>query len=130
MNSAEISGPQKRILVVDDEQDLVDLLVRLLTRRGYDVAGVLNASEAERHLSASRFDVVVSDIEIGTENGIDLFRSRMKAAGVRVERFVFLSGAENFDQLEAEFADEGGCTFLSKPVDFQLLLSIVKNLCR
>lgn len=130
MSCAESSGAPKRILVIDDEKDLVDLLARLFARRGYEVSGVLSASEAEQLLNASRFDLVVSDIKLGNENGIELFRTRKRAQGEHVERFVFLSGADNLDFYEADFADEGGCTFLSKPVDFQLLLSIVNNLCR
>jgi DNA-binding NtrC family response regulator len=129
VSTESISEPQKRILVVDDQKDLVDLLVRLLSRRGYSVTGALSLAEAERFLAAERFDLVVSDIEMGAENGMDLFRSRKAVAGKQMERFIFLSGADHLDTVAAELSAEKLCTFLAKPADFQLLLSVVRNVC-
>ena len=63
-----------RILVVDDEDDLRLLYTDELEDEGYDVAGAGTVGEARELLSRETFDLVVLDIQMKGESGLDLLK--------------------------------------------------------
>lgn len=64
----------RRLLVVEDNKDLCDALCELFSLRGVDVVSAADGIEAIQHLKSSRFDVVVSDIQMPRLNGIELLK--------------------------------------------------------
>ena len=62
-----------KLLVVDDDADLLQLLSMRLTAAGYHVTGVGSAEEALAHLEASRPQLVVSDVQLPGRDGLALF---------------------------------------------------------
>lgn len=60
-----------RILVVDDSISLVDGLVKILQVSGYEVDPAYNGHDALRKLSVKEYDLVVSDIEMPSMNGLE-----------------------------------------------------------
>jgi two-component system NtrC family sensor kinase len=56
------AGERQRILVIDDEQDLLDLMVKTLADPGYLVEGVTSADSARSRLHHTRYDLVISDV--------------------------------------------------------------------
>jgi signal transduction histidine kinase/ActR/RegA family two-component response regulator len=75
-----ISGQREHILYVDDEEPLVFLVSRLLTRMGYQVTGLTDPREALRLLGQrpSDFQVLVTDLSMPRMSGIDLAYEAMK----------------------------------------------------
>jgi len=67
---------QGRILIVDDDQDLTDLLVAGLTAQGYETKGCASAELGIAALSEQRFDVILADINLPGMSGIE-FCSRV-----------------------------------------------------
>lgn len=63
-----------RILIVDDEEQIRRLLARLLEGRGYSCATAADAGEARRLLAQEPFDLVLSDVNMPGESGLDLVR--------------------------------------------------------
>lgn len=63
-----------RILVVDDEAGMVDLLRRILTSQGYAVSCARSSEEAEERVSAEAFDLVVTDLVMAGRGGEHLVR--------------------------------------------------------
>src|SRR5512139_2414100 len=63
-------GP--KILIVDDEEDICELLVRWLGSNGYECVAVSNGDEALRMLKSSTFDLVLTDIMMPGMSGMDL----------------------------------------------------------
>jgi DNA-binding NtrC family response regulator len=61
-----------RILVVDDEASLCELLSLYLRGRGLDVTTTLTAHGARELIGKSRFDLAILDLNLGTDNGLDL----------------------------------------------------------
>src|SRR2546425_1152254 len=67
---------QKRakILIVDDERSIRELLEIFLKKEGFNVTSAASAREGLAHVKASDFDVIISDIKMGEMSGIDLLR--------------------------------------------------------
>ncbi len=62
----------KKVLLVDDEKDLLAMLTRFFRRGGYEVTGSLGANSAIEMIHANQFDLVISDIRMPNGSGIDL----------------------------------------------------------
>ncbi len=67
MKGESIVSARKRVLVVDDEQGMRELLGIILGGDGYDVACANNCEEARRAIERDRFDVVITDLRIGSD---------------------------------------------------------------
>ena len=62
----------QRILIVDDEPDVLQICSRALSRSGYVVQVAGDAEQARRYLDQGRFDLVILDIYMPDEDGISL----------------------------------------------------------
>src|SRR5262245_46799036 len=63
-----------RILVVDDDQRLRDLLVRYLGNGGFEVKAVADAAAMDKQLARERYDLVVLDLMLPGEDGLAICR--------------------------------------------------------
>jgi DNA-binding response OmpR family regulator len=79
-----------RVLIVDDEEDLVTALVERLNLRGFQAAGVTTGAQALAHLAEQPCDVVVLDLKMPGLGGLDVFR-RVRAQRPSLE-VVLLTG--------------------------------------
>src|SRR5712671_7461994 len=63
-----------KILIVDDERSIRELLEIFLKKEGFSVASAANARDGLAQVKATDFDVIISDIKMGEMSGIDLLR--------------------------------------------------------
>ena len=110
----------KKILVVDDDSLVRDLLCEILTEEGYSVDSASNGIEALEKLEAGRFDLVISDVEMPEMDGIDLAREMRSISSVPL---ILMSGNIYTKEESIALADY----FLLKPFEFNDLLSIVER---
>ena len=68
-------NPLKRVLVVDDEPMIVSLLSTILREKGWDVTGAHSGTEGIDQLDRARFDVILTDLIMPGDTGIDLLRA-------------------------------------------------------
>jgi DNA-binding NtrC family response regulator len=68
----------KKLLVVDDESNIRRLYSQELSEEGYQVVTAATASEAVEKLTESNFDLVVLDIKLKNESGLDLLQKIVK----------------------------------------------------
>jgi len=96
-----------RILVVDDDEGLRELLVRYLADNGYAAAGVGDGQAMKRHLSSHPVDLILLDVMLPGEDGLSLARDlgthggppiiMLSARGEEVDRIVGLEvGADDY----------------------------------
>lgn len=71
--------PGEKILVVDDDEEIVDICVEVLEREGYEVKGVTDGLSAIDLGRKNRFDLLITDIMIPGLNGMEVFRAIKKA---------------------------------------------------
>ena len=72
IKDAQTGANRKRILVVDDEPDVITTLMESLEALGYEADGAGNGVEALACLEDKKFDLVITDIRMPEKNGIDL----------------------------------------------------------
>jgi len=69
-----MSELKKRILVVDDDQRLRELVVRYFTEQGFDARAVPDAAAMDKHLARERYDLLVLDLMLPGEDGLSICR--------------------------------------------------------
>ncbi len=113
-----------RILVVDDDRQMVRTLCDLLRLRGWESEGVHSGEAALEAVRASDFSVVLMDIKMGGINGVEaLKRMRELRPGIRVILMTAYTAAE----LLAEAERCGVLRVLPKPVAIPQLLKLLEE---
>jgi DNA-binding NtrC family response regulator len=114
----------ERILVVDDEENVLVLFKRVLAKEGYKVECASSGYEALEKLEDDTFDLVLTDLKMDGLDGIDLVR-KSKALNPAVP-FVMIT-AYGTIQAAMTAGKEGVENFLIKPIDIEELKSAVKK---
>jgi two-component system nitrogen regulation response regulator NtrX len=114
-----------KILVVDDEVGIRELLSEILRDEGHDVRLAENAAEARAARDAGRPDLVLLDIWMPDTDGITLLKE-WGAAGQLNMPVVMMSGHATIDTA-VEATKIGALDFLEKPIGMQKLLAAVKK---
>jgi DNA-binding NtrC family response regulator len=101
-----------RVLVVDDEGRLRDVLTRAIASWGFQVAGARSAEEALRLMQASKFDISIVDLNLPGISGIELFE---KLRAIQPEhQVIVLTGFGNLEAARAAIRLDV-VDFLEKP---------------
>lgn len=118
--------PNPRVLVVDDEAEIVAFIRELLTHRGYQVSGLSDAREALHVFETFQPDVCILDFRMPYVSGSVLL-DQIKARDNTVE-VIFLT-AQDETSLAVDLMKRGAIDFLLKPVELnQLSLSVARAL--
>src|SRR5580693_1734017 len=113
---------QRRILIVDDEENIGRSLRLILEREGYAVTTCLNVAEAKAH--PHRADAYLVDVRLPDGSGIDLVRW-MKANAVEAPILMISGHGTIADAVEATRA--GAFDFLEKPLSREKVLLSLKH---
>jgi len=115
---------QPRILVVDDEPSMRQMLAIVLKREGYEVSLAENGRSAVAALERGPFDLLISDIKMPDMSGVDVLRAAKQAdpdiLGIMITAFASTETAIEAMRL-------GACDYLSKPFDIDLLKMKVRE---
>ncbi|HEV8341567.1 MAG TPA: response regulator [Candidatus Binatia bacterium] len=121
-----MEAPHNRILIVDDEENLLPLFKRILQKEGYEVECATSAEVALSQLKNQWFDLVISDLNMSGMNGLDLLKEA-KAVNPAL-RFIMLT-AFGRGGLGATAIKNGASDYLIKPVyNEELKLAVKKAL--
>ncbi len=119
-----------RILVVDDEPDLVEALARGLRREGYAVDTALDGDEALAKASWTPYDLVCLDITMPGVDGLEVCRAlRTNPAEGVVPRVLMLTARDTLED-RVQGLDVGADDYLVKPFAFDELAARVRSLLR
>ncbi len=109
-----------RVLVVDDEADFLETIVKRLQKRGLEAEGVLSGEAAIETMKEKRFDVVLLDIKMPKGiDGIETFRELKKLQPLT--EVIFLTGHATLES-SVEGMKLGAFDYLIKPVKLDELL--------
>jgi DNA-binding response OmpR family regulator len=118
----------KKIMVVDNEPDIVDLTRTVLELGGYTVVPSYSGEEALRKLEAEAVDLVLLDIMMPGMSGWDVF-NRIKKKNNTV-KIAFMSVLEISDKRKQVLLDEGLADYIMKPFDKETLLQRVDKILK
>ncbi|HZT87873.1 MAG TPA: nitrogen regulation protein NR(I) [Stellaceae bacterium] len=112
------------ILVADDDRAIRTVLNQALARLGHDVRMTGNAATLWRWIADGEGDLVITDVIMPDENGLDLI-PRIKK--IRPELRVIVMSAQNTLMTAVKAAERGAFEYLPKPFDLRELISVVER---
>lgn len=114
-----------KILIIDDELGIRELLSEILNDEGHTVEAAQNATEARQKLPAFRPDLVLLDIWMPDTDGVTLLKE-WGSSGQLVMPVIMMSGHATIDTA-VEATKIGAMAFLEKPITMQKLLKGVEQ---
>ncbi|MGH7125643.1 MAG: response regulator transcription factor, partial [Stellaceae bacterium] len=114
------------ILVVDDDTRLRELLKTFLSRNGFRVSTARHATEARQHLEALDFDLIVLDVMMPGQTGLDFAAELRKANDVPILMLTAMGEAK--DRIAG--LEKGVDDYLGKPFEPRELLLRIQSVLR
>lgn len=113
-----------RVLVIDDEPEITEIVETFLAESGYQVSVENNPSEAVQRARAFKPDVILLDIMMPGVDGYDICQQLKGDPQFAETPIIFLTGKDRSDDMGRSFRS-GGDMFIKKPFSCERLLEIV-----
>lgn len=121
------SERHQRLLVVDDDSRLRDLLTRYLTEQGFEVKAVGDSTQMDRARSREHFDLIVLDLMLPGEDGLTICR-RLRGTGDATPIVMLTAKGDEIDRIVG--LEMGADDYLPKPFNPRELLARVQAVLR
>ena len=119
----------KKILLVDDEPDIIELLKYNLSKEGYEIYSSNNGKDAVKIAQEIIPDLIILDVMMPGIDGVETCRQLREIELLKNSLIIFLSArSEDYSQI-AGF-DAGADDYITKPIKLRILISKVKALLR
>lgn len=118
---------QKKILIVDDETDLVDILKNRLERASYQVLTAYDGDEAMRTAQSEKPDLILLDIIMPRVDGHTVLRLLRADDGYSQVKIVMVTACSDEDN-RALALKNGANAYISKPVELQGLCGKIEEI--
>ena len=122
-------GAEQKILLVDDEQDILEFLSYNLKKEGYEVYVANNGKEAITIAKKVTPDLIILDVMMPDMDGIETCRGLREIDGLKNVMIAFLT-ARNEDYSQIAGFDVGADDYINKPIKPRVLVSRIKALLR
>ena len=116
--------PEQRVLIVDDEPSVVDLISRILTDFGFNVTTASNGNQVIGKLTLEDFDIIILDYRMPEIGGAQLFEHIESISAEVAARVLFITGDAYSPNIEATVSRTGN-PVLNKPFTLEDLLTAV-----
>ncbi len=111
-----------KILIVDDEHDIVELLEDLLLQKGYDVAKAYSQAEAREQIENFGPAIMLLDIKLPDGDGVNFLKEiKPKYEGLDI---IMITGLADKD-IALESLKNGAADYITKPIDLNYLTNSV-----
>ncbi len=117
--------PLKKVLVVDDEPSILELLTEALTQEGYEVTPLSDGRSALDLIEKEKFDLIIVDIKMPGLNGIR-FYNYIKEKDRELSRRIILATGDIVSNSTRAFLNHSGCYCLKKPFTLKELREALK----
>jgi two-component system alkaline phosphatase synthesis response regulator PhoP len=119
----------KKILIADDEPDIVEIVGYNLTREGYTVVTAKDGDDAIAKAKSSKPDLIILDIMMPKKNGVEVCEILRAQPGFQDTLIIFLTALSD-ESSHIKGLETGADDFISKPISPKVLLSKVNALFR
>lgn len=118
---------QRRVLVVDDVNDVTDMISMFLKHAGYEVVTADRATDALKLAGERKFDLIISDIGMPEMNGYELAEALRGMSGYRSVPMIAVTGYTEYDD-RGRSLGAGFNAHLTKPIEPTRLLDVINEL--
>jgi DNA-binding response OmpR family regulator len=115
----------KKILVVDDDKDIREIIIYVLQAEGYEVVALDNGEAVKGSVDAFRPDVILLDVQLGDMDGRDICRALKQQSSTQDIPIVMISASHGWPGLREKQCQADN--FLAKPFDISELIAYVKR---
>ncbi|HZN27185.1 MAG TPA: two-component system response regulator OmpR [Burkholderiales bacterium] len=122
-----MSESKTKVLVVDDDARLRELLNRYLGEQGYNVRTVSNANEMNRQLARERYDLMILDLMLPGEDGLSICR-RLRGANEDMPIIMLTAKGDDVDRIVG--LEVGADDYLPKPFNPRELVARMQAVLR
>jgi two-component system NtrC family sensor kinase len=122
------AGPG-RLLVVDDEEAIAELVRDVLEPEGWEVRTARDGMEALARVREDRFDVLLVDMRMPGMDGREFYEALRDRFPHLAQRVVFATGDSGSDGT-SQFLEDAGTPLLGKPYDLRALVEVVSTVAR
>jgi len=128
--SAERQQEQKKtrgkVLIVDDEPAIRNILARILSNKGHEAQTVSSGRAALSMLQQKGYDLLVADLKMSGVSGIDLYEILKEKRPEMADRTIFITG-DTMTEETNDFLASTGRPYLAKPFTPVQFLEIIEN---
>jgi two-component system alkaline phosphatase synthesis response regulator PhoP len=117
----------KRILLLDDEADILEFLSYHFRKEGYEVMTSDNALDCLRKADLFNPNLIIADIRMSGMNGLEMCRELKQRDALKSIPVMFLT-ADSDEYLALSAIESGGAGYMNKPVKLNLLSNKVSEL--
>lgn len=118
---------QKRILIIDDEVPIRELLAEALGRVGYQIDGVGSGADALQAVRDQIYDAAILDFKLPDMDGLQVHRELRQMDEELAQNTLFISGHGQTDQ-NIGYYSTYGVGFLSKPFNIEEVVDALESL--
>ena len=115
-----------KILIVEDDLDMQEMMVSFMQRNGFMVIAANNADELTEKLKSQRVDLILLDVMLGDENGISICKEIRETNNIPI----IIVSALSADQDRLSGFEVGADDYIVKPFNPQILLAKVKAILK
>ena len=113
-----------KVLIVDDDLEILNLTRSLLRRRGFDVIEASDGDEAMRQVLENRPDLVILDVMMPGQSGWEVCRSIRETESLKATGVIMLTGVgQRMNEMTSPLY--GADAYLDKPFEFEALDELV-----
>jgi signal transduction histidine kinase/FixJ family two-component response regulator len=120
------SRASRRILVVEDEPVVAQLVAEVLREEGHSVAAILDSFEAFERMTREDFDLLICDLKMPRLDGRSLYEDALRRGRIGPDRVLFITG-DTLRPRTLEFLERSGLPFLAKPFMVEELTQAVHS---
>jgi DNA-binding response OmpR family regulator len=119
---AMMNNDRKRILIVEDDEEMKSLLKDFIEAEGFETDSASNGSEAFRKLAKESFDLIITDVRMPGLTGLDILPGVRK---LQPEASIIVITAFGSEEVCRRAFERGATAYLEKPIHFPKLRTLI-----
>lgn len=114
----------KKILIIDDEEMMVDVMKVILEDMGHQVTGIFQSLAGEKEAIENDYDLILLDVRMPEKNGAEVAHTILE---VKPEAKILIITGYPTDPLAGKALNEGAVALMKKPFDMGKILYFLKD---
>lgn len=117
-----------KILIVDDSQAITDMLSKMLTLKGYEIAVANGGKEGLTMIENGDYGAVLLDLQMPEFTGLDVINSLEKSGRIKLNKIIVMTASPISSVELHELKKQGVFVWIRKPIDNNELGSILRSI--